>query len=127
MLAAHRRFGQEPFSRFDEYTITSLDVEISVMSVSSAVVGQQKLVKLTGTFGVSEYDAIKFVPNTASDCMIDTDGEGPDNDARATSIYEPMNMTRSTGEFGMEGGQSMFFLSTTDGVQDDSPLLLCYR
>ncbi|GMH77917.1 hypothetical protein TL16_g07583 [Triparma laevis f. inornata] len=121
------RFGQEPFSRFDEYTITSLDVEISVMSVSSAVVGQQKLVKLTGTFGVSEYDAIKFVPNTASDCMIDTDGEGPDNDARATSIYEPVNMTRSTGEFGMEGGQSMFFLSTTDGVQDDSPLLLCYR
>lgn len=96
------------------------------MSVSSAVVGQQKLVKLTGTFGVTEYDSIKFVPNTASDCMVDTDGEGPDNDARATSVYEPLNMTRSLGD-SMGGGQAMFFLSTSDGVDDGSPLLLCYR
>ncbi|GMI12530.1 hypothetical protein TrVE_jg62 [Triparma verrucosa] len=120
------KFGQEPYSRFDEYKVTSLDPKVSVMSVSSAVVGQQKLVKLTGTFGVTEYDSIKFVPNTASDCMVDTDGEGPGNDARATSVYEPLNMTRSLGD-SMGGGQAMFFLSTSDGVDDGSPLLLCYR
>jgi len=123
------KFGYEPYAPYPAYTITPLAPEIASASVSDIVVGQSKLVKMRGTFGVTTADAIKFVPNDASDCETHT-GEGSDNDSRATVVFTPSNLTRSsvtTTPADMAGGTAFFTLETADGVEDTEPILLCYR
>jgi hypothetical protein len=111
--------------------MTALTPVIESFSVTDIVVGQTKVVKMRGTFGVTLVgeDSIKFVPNDASDCESHS-GEGTDNDARATVVLGPTNITRSSvtdSVDAMSGGTAYFTLATSEGVDETAPLMLCYR
>ena len=121
------RFAEEPYARFEMYKLTSVAPEVQKSSVSVVVAGQKSTVKLVGSFGISFGDSIKFVSNAASNCQEGAMGEGPDNDARATTIFTPTNVTRSLDASQPSRGSSHFELETTEGYSIDMPLLLCYR
>jgi len=109
------KFGSEPYTQFESVYLDVIPPEISMIDDASTVVGQETTLTLTGTFGFTSDDSLKWVENSAGDCT--GDGLGGVNEITPTPLLGGQDTT----------GTSVFTATYTQPSAESVAWKLCYR